>query len=126
MVAIRYKGQNYLVFGKYRIANGYTEIPDADFYQLMKSPTFAYRVNQRILEVPKDFPIEKPKEDSKNKAIDNEEVDANEKLTAKQLIQDIGKSEDLNYLNNLIKTDARKTVKDEAQSRIDTLNASKK
>lgn len=59
MVQIRYKGQNYLVFGKYRFNNGYTEVKDEDFYELMKSITFAYRVNEKILEVPKDFPLEK-------------------------------------------------------------------
>jgi hypothetical protein len=125
MVAIRYKGQNYLVFGKFRIANGYTEIPDADFYKLMKFPTFAYRVNQRILEVPAGFPIDKPADEKKDKSVE-EDADSSDKLTAKQLIQDIGKSNDLDFLNNLIKNDARKTVKDEAQARIDSLNSSKK
>ena len=69
MVQIRYKGQNYLIVGKYRFNNGYTEVKDDDFYEMMKSPTFAYRVNQRILEVPKDFPLEKPQapEISENK-----------------------------------------------------------
>jgi len=60
MVQVLSKNSSYLIIGKYRFNMGYTEVPDEDFYELMKSPTFAYRIKQGILSVPKGFPLEKP------------------------------------------------------------------
>lgn len=88
MVQIRYKGQNYLIVGKYRFNNGYTEVKDEDFYEMMKSPTFAYRVNQRILEVPKGFPIEKPEAESVKKSKEIKDSSDSKATSDKEVAKD--------------------------------------
>lgn len=138
MVNLIYRGQNYVLIGKYKIVNGNNEIPDDDFYKLMKSPLFASRVNKKIFQVPKDFPLEKPeiekkKEPRKEKEPeveddhedDHEENNSFDRLSAKQTLKLIQKSEDIDYLKELIDSDDRTKVKEAAQKKIDSLQETK-
>jgi hypothetical protein len=137
MVQVKYKGSNYLLFGKNRIVNGINEIPDEEFYKLMKHPSFSSRITKGELGVPKDFPLEKPKalakEDSKqeNKSSENEEVKGhdeedhheNDRLSVKQTLKLVQKSDDVEYLQNLIDSDSREKVKEAAQKRLEDLES---
>ena len=60
MVQVRYKGQSFLYINGYKIKAGVNEIKDDDFYNMMRSKTFRFRVEQKILEVEPGFPLEKP------------------------------------------------------------------
>lgn len=136
MVNLIYRGQNYVLIGKYKIVNGNNEIQDDDFYKLMKSPIFALRVNQKIFEVPKDFPLERPvvetkketKKESENKEDQNEDHDEDhdennspDRLSAKQTLKLIQKSDDANFLKELIDSDDRSKIKEAAQKKLDSL-----
>jgi len=141
MVNVIYRGQNYLMFGRIKIVNGNNEIAEDEFYKLMKYPTFAFRISNGTLQVPKDFPLEQPKplkkadkSVSKDKSENIEDAEDNEgdeeqyqdRLSIKQSLKSIQKSEDIDYLKDLIETDDRQKVKDAAQKRLDTLESKDK
>lgn len=73
MVQVLYRGQNYVLINGYKIINGANEIKDDDFWRMMKSPTFAFRVKEKIFEIPKDFPLEKPSVNLESKKVSSEE-----------------------------------------------------
>lgn len=141
MVNVIYRGQNYLLFGRTRIVNGNNEIPEEEFYKLMKYPTFALRISNRQLQVPEDFPLEPPKSpkkdnkvESKQKSEEQEETEDHEgddehsqdRLSVKQTLKNIQKSDDAEYLKGLIESDDRQKVKDAAQKRLDALESEDK
>lgn len=135
MVQLKYKGQNYVVFGRTRINTGMNEIPDAEFYRLMKSPLFSSRVQSGVFQVPEGFPLEQPKpakkvekEASKDEGHedDEQEEEGSDRLSVKQTLKVIRDSEDADYLQGLIDKDDRQKVKDAAQKRLESLDSSDK
>jgi len=62
MIELRYKGQNYIMFGKIKIRNGVNSIPEDEFYRLMKTPLFKHRIDSGVFTVPQGTPLEKPKD----------------------------------------------------------------
>lgn len=143
MVLVKYKGQNYLLFGRFKIVNGFNEIPDEEFYKLMKQPTFAHRISSGALSVPNGFPLEEPKRADKKPAVkdeskgehedekdaedhEEEEESTNDRLSIKKTLKAIQKSEDADYLKDLLDTDDRQKVKDAAQKRLDDLESKDK
>jgi hypothetical protein len=134
MVKVTYKGQNYILFGKTRIANGVNEISDEEFYRLMKTPTFASRVNSKILQVPKDFPLEKPSKKRIEKEVINDiehnNTESNddknnpqESLSTKELLKEISQSKDGIYLKNLVDHDSRVKIREAARKKLESLNS---
>lgn len=144
MVQLKYKGQNYILFGKRRIANGVNEIPEEEFYKLMKSPSFSQRVKQRVFEVPKDFPLEKPvasdkqaeaKASSKDlksshvkpassKALEQEDEEEQKhegKLGVKETLKLIQKSDNKEFLKEILESDEREKVQEAAQKKLQSL-----
>jgi hypothetical protein len=134
MVQVKYKGQNYVLFGRTRIVNGVNEIPDDEFYRLMKTPLFRSRIESGVFQVPQGTPLEKPKAAKKAdvKPVDDENHDdeghedeelKEGRLSVKKTLKLISSSDDSEYLQNLIDTDDRQKVKDTAQKRLDSLNS---
>lgn len=132
MVALKYKGQNYVVFGRTRISAGMNEIPDDEFYRLMKSPLFKARVTSGVFTVPEGFPLEQPKVAKKvqpkeeDHEDDEHEEEEGDRLSIKKTLKLIRDSEDLDYLNGLLDKDDRQKVKDAAQKRLESLDSSDK
>lgn len=126
MVLLKYKGQNYISFGNRKIVNGVNDIPDDEFYKLMKFPTFKSRVLSNKFTVPFGFPLDAPKKDvvieEKIKDTEDEEETNNERFSVKQMIKNIHHSDDIEYLNSLIHTDDRQKVKEAAQKKLDSLD----
>lgn len=108
MVQLRYKGQNFILVGGYKISTGYTEIKDEDFYRLMNSPTFAHRVELGVFQVPVDFPLKK---------LDESVSEANEVL--KLIISEAEKPTDKDDEDDL-ETDATYLKKKDALAKIET------
>lgn len=136
MVALKYKGQNYVVFGRTRINTGMNEIPDDEFYRLMKSPLFKARVTSGMFQVPEGFPLEQPKVAKKlEKAApkeegheddEHEEEEVGDRLSVKQTLKNIRDSDDSDYLQSLIEKDDRHKVKEAAQKRLESLDSQDK
>lgn len=134
MVQLKYKGQNYVVFGRTRINTGMNEIPDDEFYRLMKTPLFKARVTSGVFTVPEDFPLEQPKVAKKQAAKveahededHEEEEEGGDQLSIKKTLKLIKESDDSDYLNSLIEKDDRQKVKDAAQKRLESLDSSDK
>lgn len=130
MVQVKYKGLNTLFVGGYALKAGFNEIKDEDFWNLMKTKLFKYRVEQKILEVPAGFPLEKPKKQSPDaKAESSEPVsddspevpeDQGDRLSVKATLKLIEKSEDADYLQSLIDKDTRPKVVEEAKKKLAT------
>lgn len=133
MVKLRYLGQNYISFGSHKIVNGFNEIADDDFYQLMNYPTFAARVKSRVFSVPADFPLVKPQDekpakkekDLEEKSNDEESEDKNS-LSQRDLLKEIAKSEDAQYLKDLLESDKRPKVLNALEKRLEELQEAKK
>lgn len=134
MVQLRYKGQNTLFVGGYALKAGFNEMKDEDFYKLMKnSKTFKLRVDQKILEVPAGFPLEKPVKEkpvSPSQPSDSQADDAEEKdeeqgdrLSVKATLKLIEKSDDADYLQGLIDKDTRPKVIEEAKKKLKALKS---
>lgn len=132
MVKVRYKGQNILFVGGYKIKAGWNEIKDEDFYRLMQTKLFKFRVEQKILEVEPGFPLEKPKAFKKPDPTDapsdenaddaeEKEEDHADRLSVKATLKLIDKSEDGDYLQSLIDKDTRPKVIEEAKKKLKSL-----
>jgi alpha-galactosidase/6-phospho-beta-glucosidase family protein len=144
MVKVRYKGVNHLLFGKTRINKGENEIPDEEFYKLMKHPSFSARMKTGVLSAPKDFPLEKTRSSKKwetkspnkeessqeKQELTEESADSDhleqDQVSERKLLKNIHKSEDLEYLKNVAENDDREKVKEAAEKRIEALQAEKK
>lgn len=129
MVQVKYKGLNTLYVGGYAFKAGFTEVKDEDFWNLMKTKLFKYRVEQKILEVPADFPREKPKKkpESKEESSEVQADDSSEsgddqgvRLSVKDTLKLIEKSEDADYLQSLIDKDGRERVVEMAKRKLAT------
>lgn len=130
MVQVKYKGQNLLFVGSYKIKAGWNEIKDEDFYRLMATKLFKYRVDQKILEVEPGFPLEKPpalkptpSPASTDKPVESEEKEDghDEKLSIKGTLKLIDKSDDADYLQDLIDNDGRGKVVEEARKKLKSI-----
>lgn len=132
MVQLKYKGLNTLYVGGYTIKAGFNDMKDEDFYKLMQTKTFKFRVEQGILEVPQGFPLEKPSvykkpaapsESSGQKPDDPEEKDDEQadRPSVKATLKLIEKSDDPEYLQGLIDKDSRSKVVEEAKKKLQTL-----
>lgn len=128
MVMLKYKGLNTLFVGGYALKAGYTEMKDEDFYKLMQTKTFKFRVMQKILEVPAGFSLEKPVKEldsskellEKAKDLDLSE-EKEEQLSQKATLKLISQSKDADYLQLLIENDPRSKVVEEAIKKLHTL-----
>lgn len=85
MVQVKYKGQNSLRVGNYKIVNGFNEIKDDDFYHMMESKTFKFRVQTNILEVPANFPLVKPEPISSLKEVPVKKMEEEDKKKSKEI-----------------------------------------
>ena len=130
MVMVKYKGSNLYVIGGYHKIPAYRlqpqkslEIKDEDFWNFMTSKTFAYRVQENIICVPRDFPLSKPKQIAKeSKNIDNQ----TESLTSlKSVLRSIEETNDIDFLLKLSESDTREKVKDAIDKKIAFLDAQK-
>ena len=122
MVKLSYKGNRTIVFGKYRISKGETEIPDEEFYQFMKHPGFSTRINNGKFSIPKDFSLEKgKKEDPIHEESEDHEEGSTDQLSVKETVKLVKECEDLEFLNDILKNDSRKTVVNAVKDRIKEL-----
>lgn len=122
MVKVTYKGNSTIVFGKYRISNGETEIPDEEFYQLMKHPSFSKRINNGKFSVPKDFSLPKTKkEEPIQEDLEDHEEGSTDQLSVKETVKLVKECEDIEFLNDILKNDSRKTVINAVKDRIKEL-----
>ncbi len=130
MVQLKYKGLSTLYVGGYAIKAGLTEMKDEDFYKLMQTKTFRFRVEQKILEVPPGFPLEKPSvfkepvapsESSASKPDESEDDDQADRQSVKATLKLIEKSNDPAYLQGLIDKDSRPKIVEEAKKKLQTL-----
>ena len=122
MVKVNYKGNVPLLFGKYRIIKGETEIPDEEFYQFMKHPSFYKRINNGKFSVPKDFSLSKAKkEDRIQEDAEDHEEGSTDQLSVKETVKLVKECEDLEFLNDILKNDSRKTVANAVKDRIKEL-----
>lgn len=87
MVDVRYKGQNYIMFGKIKISNGVNSIAEDDFYRLMRTPLFKYRIEKGVFSVPLGTLLEKPKVNK----MENTTEKVTEKVKEKQVEKPIEK-----------------------------------
>lgn len=133
MVEVRYKGTNYIQFGERKIVNGVNEIPEDEFYKLMDHPSFAERVKGKIFLVPAGHPLERPKEkvepvkvELDSDSHEDDEAGSSERLSVRQLLREIPKSDDLVYLQDLVNNDGRDRVKEAAVKRLEALEAESK
>lgn len=123
---IKYKGKNFLYVGGYKIKSGWNEMLDDDFYLLMKTKLFKFRVDQNILEVEAGFPMDALKTE---KAADMfyEDVlsenlqDEKNILSVKAVLKTIAKSESLEFLQNILDTDTRSKIQEEAKNKINSI-----
>lgn len=133
MVKITYKGQNYILFGKHRIGNGVTEIPDEEFYRLMKTPTFSARVRSNVFQVPKGFPLEHPLSLKKTKEKvevhevsdheDHDEDHSSDHHSVKELLKKIHSSKDTEFLRGIVQNDSRVKVLEAARKKLESLHS---
>lgn len=140
MVQVKYKGQNFLVFGNTKIVNGINEIPDDQFYELMVYKTFASRVVSGVLGVPQGFSIHKKQKkidqkskiegESEDKTKSDDEtsdlVSSLDDLSFRDAIEFINLTDDIDYIKNVIDNETRKKVKLAAENRLDELMKPKK
>jgi len=155
MVMLKYKGSNPVVFPSYRIKTGSNDIKDEDFWNLMKSKSFANRVNQKIFEVPHDFPLEMPKDYKSEKVLKSEKMAQDKAITKhekkakdeplhdldfskddqgnlsidhpsmKEILKSIEESKDVDHLNSIYENDHREKVKDACYKRMKFLKSHK-
>ena len=120
MVKVRYKGLNILYVGSYALKAGYNDMKDEDFYKLMQTKLFRHRVEQKILEVPIDFPLEKnTQKEHKNVPSEDEEIEG--KLSVKSILKLIEKAKDISFLKRIIEQDGRSRVIEEAKKKLELL-----
>ncbi len=129
MVMVSYKGPNPLLINGYKFAPGKSiEVKDEDFWKMMLSKTFAFRVKEKMIQVPKDFPLEKPKpvksetEVAKEK---EEEAKSPDLPSLKGILRAIEESEDVEFLNGLADSDPRDKVKEAVAKKLEKLQATK-
>lgn len=123
---IKYKGKNFLYVGGYKIKSGWNELSDDDFYLLMKTKLFKFRVDQNILEVEPGFPIDALKTEKVADMFYEDVLSENlqdEKniLSVKAVLKTIAKSESLEFLQNILDTDTRSKIQEEAKNKINSL-----
>lgn len=136
MVQVRYKGQNFIYINGYKIKAGVNEIKDEDFYNMMRTKTFKFRVEQKILEVEPGFPLEKPADikhsdvspthskhehDHDHDDVEEKEEGHGDRLSIKATLKLIDKSDDEEYLQNLIDNDGRHRVVEDAKKKLKSL-----
>lgn len=128
MVQVIYKGSAMMQVNGYKIVKGYNEIKDDDFYNMMKMESFRSRIYKKILEVPKDFPLDKPApkkadspDSSAQKADESEDDEKTNSLSVKATLKLIEKSEDKDFLQSLIDTDGRSKVVEQAKKKLENL-----
>jgi len=135
MVQVKYKGQNFLVFGKTKIVNGFNEILDDQFYELMIYKTFSSRVVSGVLGVPQDFSIyKKEKKVNQKSNIENvsedkkilDSISALDELSFRDAIEFINLTDNIEYLKSIIENETRKKVLLAAENRLNDLNNLKK
>ena len=133
MVTLKYTGTGMYIVGGYQripsyrfMPNQVLEMEDEHFWFFMKSKTFAFRVNNNIIHVPREFPLEKPKAiaaPSEEKSESNETPDNLPSLKA--TLRSIEESSDADFLNKLSETDPRDKVKDAVAKRLKSLESAK-
>ena len=133
MVTLKYTGTNLYVVGGYQripayrfMPNQTLEMEDEHLWFFMQSKTFAYRVNNNIIHVPRDFPLVKPKAIAAPVEEKAESVETPENLASlKSTLRSIEESSDESFLNKLAETDPRDKVKDAVAKRLKTLETAK-
>ena len=123
---IKYKGKNFLYVGGYKIKSGWNEMLDDDFYLLMKTKLFKFRVDQNILEVqagfPKDFlKTEKAADMFYEDVLSENLQDEKNILSVKAVLKTIAKSESVEFLQNILDTDTRSKIQEEAKNKLNSL-----
>lgn len=129
MVLAKYNKTNPLILCGYRLQYGMNDIKDEAFWEMMKSKTFAFRVKTRIIEVPKDFPLEKPrpqKTQPEQNQVESKEEEFPNLPSEKGLLKAIQTSKDLVFLQGLLDTDPREKIKEAAFNRLEKLQPEEK
>lgn len=139
MVQIKYKGLKTIYVGGYAFRAGFTNVKDEDFWNLMRTKLFKFRVEKKIFEVPKGFPLEKPSPQNLEKKIESSEVKPDdsissfskeseiftcgtkEKMSVKDTVNLIDNSFDEIYIKSILEKDSRKRVVEEAKRKLATL-----
>lgn len=127
MVQLRYKGQNTLFIGGYKIVAGLNDIKDEDFYRLMASKTFRLRVESRILEVPKGFAVHRSSKVTlpEDKADEIESSAGEDRQSVRSVLKTIESSEDEEFLKKIAETDGRNKIMENAKKRLQAITEAK-
>ena len=132
MVQVNYKGINIYFVGSYKIVAGLNEIKDEDFYKFMQTITFKFRVEQKIIEVPQGFPLQKPAIEKPSpisetsarvagESEDEEKEEHKDRLSLKATFRIIEKAESEEVILKLLEIDNRPKVVEEAKKRLKAL-----
>ena len=130
MVMVKYNGTALYKIGGYQKIEKYAFLPgktveilDEDFYRLMVSKPFAYRVNNNILVVPRDFPIVRPLQlkevQEKAEHEKEEETSLSQNVASlKSTLRLIQETKDEEFLNQVLESDSRDRVKEAVKKRL--------
>lgn len=127
MVMVNYKGPNPLIINGYKFAPGKAlEVKDEDFWKMMNAKTFSFRVEKKIIIVPEDFPLEKPKPvKTESEVVKEKEEQAKSRdlPSLKATLRSIEDSDDAEFLINLALVDPREKVKESIERRLEKLKS---
>ena len=129
MVMLKYHGLNTFSIGGYQKIASYKFLPkkclemlDEDFYRLMQVKGFAYRVKNKIIEVPKDFHLEKEVESIDEKEKTQDEIKEESAIPSlKEVLRAIEQTDDIQLLYDTLEHDKRTKVYDACIKRIQAL-----
>lgn len=137
MIKVKYIGTNLYTIGGYNKIGSYkfeqnkeTEVKDEDLWSLMLCEPFAYRVHNNILQVPRDFPLQKPKaieapkekEEEKHEEKEEDSLPHENLLPLRTVLKTIEESEDKKYLLEIYDMDTREKVKLAVMNRLEKLD----
>ena len=124
MVELFFTGNNTITFGRYKIAKGLNELEKNDFVNFMKLQNFKYRVENKIFDVKNYLDILEYIEIDEEKEIENTISDESniEKGLVRDILINIKKSEDLEFLYKLLDSDTRPRVQKALYERIDQIS----
>lgn len=124
MVELFFTGNNTITFGRYKIAKGLNQLEKNDFVNFMKLQNFKYRVENKIFDVKNYLDILEYIEIDEEKEIENTISDESniEKGLVRDILINIKKSEDLEFLYKLLDSDTRPRVQKALYERIDQIS----
>lgn len=127
MVSIKYFGTGLYTVGGYNNIPSYTfkkgvstDVLEDHFYEFMKNKSFAYRVDENLLQVPREIPL------IRSNLIEHQEDESTKNLSSlKGILKAIEETFDYDFLNSVLESDPRDKVKKAIELRLKNLESNK-